>query len=140
MLINNQKPVIHDVDVIFFDTNQNESKNRKYERTLSKKFPNYQWQVRNQVYMNSRASQNPYKSTIDAIGHFPERCTAIGAYLDSHDKLCLIAPYGVSDLMSFIVSPTPSYISDPQRHEIFLNRVYSRDWLEKWPNLKVKEK
>ena len=63
MLINNQKPVIHDVDVIFFDTNQNESKNRKYERTLSKKFPNYQWQVRNQVYMNSRASQNPYKST-----------------------------------------------------------------------------
>ena len=42
--------------------------------------------------------------------------------------------------MNFIVSPTPSYISDPQRHEIFLNRVYSRDWLEKWPNLKVKEK
>ena len=72
---------------------------------------------------------------MDAISQWPETVTAIGVTLDKAKKLKLIAPYGTSDLVNFIVRPTPKF---KDKIQVLKDRVAKKHWLEKWPKITLK--
>ncbi len=68
---------LNDVDVIFFDRDEtNFDISIEYEKYLSKKIPELNWQVRNQVIMHERNEDPPYEDVVDAMSYWPEKETA----------------------------------------------------------------
>ncbi|MDF0480301.1 nucleotidyltransferase family protein [Vagococcus sp. PNs007] len=131
--------ILTDVDVIFFDPEMSYDETLKREKELNSNTPNCQWELKNQVYMHvHHPNQTPYKSVEDAISNFPERCTAVGAYLEN-DKLRLIAPFGWNDNVRGIVRPTPSFSESSTNLAYYKTRVESKNWQMRWPKLIIKE-
>ncbi|HCM90213.1 MULTISPECIES: nucleotidyltransferase family protein [Vagococcus] len=128
-----------DVDVIFFDPTITYEETLRLELELKSSYPNYQWELKNQVYMHSHNPNTaPYKSSLDALSKFPERCTAISVRL-KEGNIELLAPYGIDDITSFLVQPTPYFEEDSERMFTYQNRVTKKNWQEKWPQLVIKK-
>lgn len=126
-----------DLDVVFFDPELSYEASCQIERDLQKRFPNYQWELKNQVYMHIHSPNTlPYTSACDAVSKYPERCTAIAARL-KEDKLELFLPYGDEDIVNFIVRPTPHFTENSARMETYRKRQQKKDWRNKWKNLQI---
>lgn len=78
----------------------------------------------------------PYKNSQDALSKFPERCTSIGVRLNK-GELEILAPYGIEDITSFVVQPTPYFSGDTGRMLAYQNRVTKKNWQERWPQLVI---
>ena len=125
-----------DVDVIFFDPAISYEDTLGIERKLKENFPQYQWELKNQVYMHLHSPHTaPYTSSRDAMSKYPERCTAIGLRLHADATLDLFAPYGLEDILNFQVSPTPHFIENRDRMKLYQERMPKKKWQEKWKNL-----
>lgn len=123
-----------DIDVVYFDTeNATEARDRDLERKLIKWTGNNKWSVKNQARMHLHDSVAPYASTYDALSHWPEVVTAIGACLNDDDQLESSCPYGLEDLFSLRVRRSPLFLDK----QVYLNRIASKDWLHKWPLLSI---
>jgi uncharacterized protein len=83
--------------------------------------------------MHAVNRNEPYASTFDALSRWVETATAIAVTLDGN-RVKLIAPYGVGDLVNLIVRPTPLF---KDRLQTFQDRVTAKQWLVKWPKLRV---
>lgn len=126
-----------DIDIIFFDPLISYSNTLEIQTKLSEKYPEYDWEIKNQVFMhNHNPDTEPYKNSRDAISKFPEKCTAIGTRLFG-DELELFCPYGIEEIVEFIVSPTPYFQKNEQRMMAYKKRVNGKNWSDKWPNLKI---
>lgn len=79
----------------------------------------------------------PFTSAVDGIGHFTETATALGIRLADSDKLELVAPCGVEDVLEMIVRPTVYYSVTPELRLIYSNRMKSKNWPSIWPKVKV---
>lgn len=125
-----------DTDVAYFDaSNLDEEVEKKYEDQLRKIIDNVEWSVTNQARMGKINNQNKdYVSTEDALGHWPETATSIGIRLNNNDQLELVAPHGIDDLFNLRLVMTPEF-GDGQ--EAFLNRIEKKEWLTRWPKLKI---
>lgn len=124
----NKPTPISDIDVAYFNAQDlNKETDQKYEAALKQKMET-DWSVTNQ------ARKGNYKSTVDAINHWPETATAIGVWLDNNDELKLVAPHGLEDLFSLTLRMTPDFESGRER---FLARVGKKKWSTKWPKLKI---
>ncbi|QCZ44953.1 nucleotidyltransferase [Levilactobacillus brevis] len=101
--------LISDVDVVFFDPQRPVEADLQIYTALRRQAPQYQWQVKNEVYMAhyNFANAPEFTSVSDAIGHFVEVPTCIGAYLDEQQQVQLIAPHGVADLLALRCRPFP---------------------------------
>ena len=77
----------------------------------------------------------PYTSSRDAMSKYPERCTAIGLRLHADATIELFAPYGLEDILNFQVSPTPHFLENEDRMELYQTRLSKKKWQEKWKNL-----
>ncbi|GAJ25678.1 hypothetical protein JCM15457_555 [Liquorilactobacillus sucicola DSM 21376 = JCM 15457] len=128
-----------DIDLVFFDPLKSQEYDTLLERQLCKNHPEYNWQVKNEVYMHNYDfnDQAPFTSVTDAIAHFVETPTCIGAYLNQEENIALIAPYGTDDLVKFICRPVPTFMVDQAHISIFKNRVQRKNWLTRYPQLKV---
>ena len=125
-----------DVDVIFFDPDVSYEETLAIERQLKKDFPQYQWELKNQVYMHQHSPHTaPYTSSRDAMSKYPERCTAIGLRLHADATLELFAPYGLEDILKFQVHPTPHFLENEDRMKLYQTRLSKKNWQEKWKNL-----
>ena len=94
-LLSDKSPFDHetDVDVIFFDPDISYEETVSLEKKLREDFPQYQWELKNQVYMHLHSSHTaPYTSSRDAMSKYPERCTAIGLRLHADATLELFVP------------------------------------------------
>ena len=133
------KPVFDretDVDVIFFDPAISYEDTLVIESKLKEDFPQYQWELKNQVYMHLHSPHTvPYTSSCDAMSKYPERCTAIGLRLHADATLELFAPYGLEDILKFQVSPTPHFLDNEERMKLYQERLSKKKWQEKWKNL-----
>ncbi len=136
-----QQPVTFssDIDVVYFDPQQPAQHDLEIQSQLQQQYPQYQWQVKNEVYMAQYnfADQSPFKSVADAIGHFVETATCVGAYLDTDNKLQLIAPHGLSDLVQFKCRPVPYLKQDAKHLAVFKQRILQKNWQQKYPKLSV---
>lgn len=122
-----------DIDCIYFDPESRTSnRDRAYEKTFEQKFPGTTWEFINQATVHGMNGDAPYQSVEDALTHWPETATAIAVRLDEKDRLHLLAPYGVDDLVQGRVRKSPK-----ARAESFLRRLNEKRWKEKWPGLTV---
>ena len=125
-----------DVDVIFFDPAISYEDTLGIERKLKENFPQYQWELKNQVYMHLHSPHTaPYTSSRDAMSKYPELCTAVGLRLNEDSTLELFTPYGLEDILTFQVSPTPHFLDDEDRMKLYQERLSKKNWQEKWKNL-----
>jgi hypothetical protein len=132
----NGKETHNDIDVIYFDIhNSSEEIDSVLEQRLVSKTLNEKWSVKNQARMHVKNGDNPYKSTIDAVAHWPETVTSIGVRLDNNNELQIIAPYGLQDLFDMVVRRTDLF----QDKDYYLNRVKGKDWTKNWPLLTLIE-
>ena len=137
-LLSDKSPFDHetDVDVIFFDPYISYEETVSLEKKLREDFPQYQWELKNQVYMHQHSPHTaPYTSSRDAMSKYPERCTAIGLRLNEDSTLELFAPYGLEDILKFQVHPTPHFLENEDRMKLYQTRLSKKNWQEKWKNL-----
>jgi len=123
-----------DIDLVYFDPNGNDEKS---DEKLSEEMRNktgIEWEIVNEYYAHKWNNLLPYKSTEDAISQWPETVTAIGITLDKNNKLKLVAPYGIDDLVNFIVRPTPIF---KNKTEVIKVRVAKKKWQEKWSQINL---
>ena len=124
-----------DVDLVYFDpVNINENLEKEYDAILRSKF-DVKWSTKNMARMHgvNGSGDSPYSSTEDGIAHWPETATSIGIRL-CENKLNLVAPYGIGDLVNLIVRPSPKFSGG---NHIVSKRVSSKKWLETWPKLRL---
>lgn len=123
------------IDAVFYDKHISHDISMKMEQDLKKKFPQYQWEVRNQAHMNQHSPNTlPYRSTCDAIKKYPETCTAIAIRLNKGVLECF-APYGLEAIVHFEVRPTPHFLADKERMLVYRERLTQKHWSESWPSL-----
>ena len=129
---------LSNVDVIFFDPAISYEETLKIETKLKENYPNYNWELKNQVYMHiHNPNTEPYRDSRDAMSKYPERCTAIGLRLLDNDQLELFAPYGLDDILEFRIASTPHFLEDADRRQLYNMRIQKKDWQKKWNNLQI---
>lgn len=133
-----ERTPLPDIDVIYFDpTNMDELEGKRLEEKLQSLIPNIPWSVKNEARMHIRSNMPPYSSSVDAISKFPETATALGVKLDDKNNVLLIAPCGISDVVSLEVKPTPFFTKTKERVEIYQDRITKKNWKSTWINLKI---
>lgn len=138
VLSNQPVNLVSDVDLVFFNREVPKTTDSLIETQLHQIAPEYHWQVKNEVYMNNYDFPNwpAFTSVEDAIAHFVETPTCIGAYLEANE-LKLIAPYGTDDLVHMKCRPIPMFKADDAHLAIYRNRILKKQWQKKWPKLEI---
>lgn len=125
-----------DIDVVYFDvSDRSETRDLRIEQQLIQTTGCTKWSVKNQARMHIRNEAEPYSSIEDALSRWPETATAVAARLNHEDQLEICAPHGLDDLFQLIVRQSPFF----EDRQLFAERIRSKRWLEKWPQLKVME-
>ncbi|MGO0078720.1 nucleotidyltransferase family protein, partial [Streptococcus suis] len=123
-----------DVDFIFYDEKIPHQATKELEANLHQRYPAYRWELKNQVFMHIHSPDTPpYQSSKDAIEKFPERCTAIGVRQTKNGNLEIFAPYGLDDIYHYLVRPTPHFLVNSKRMDIYKKRMKKKNWKEQWP-------
>ncbi|MBD2593718.1 nucleotidyltransferase family protein [Nostoc spongiaeforme FACHB-130] len=124
--------VINDFDIGFFDADGDRSQELVAKTSLTEKFPNYKFDVKNQAsFARWRAGRRTYTSTEDGIQDWLHTATAIGVRLNSQGEWEFLTPYGLDDLFSGIIRPTPAHIHNPDAE----NKAAT--FLSKCPHLRL---
>jgi nucleotidyltransferase-like protein len=76
--------------------------------------------------MHFQNGDDAYTNTADALCHWPETCTAVAARAIGA-RIELLTPFGIDDLISLIVRPTPAFAN---KMEVYRARVASKLELE----------
>ncbi|MXQ12662.1 hypothetical protein GR328_14585 [Microvirga makkahensis] len=123
-----------DVDVVYFcRSDLSPSRDQALGDALQAVCPDVKWSVKNQARMHIGNDDQPYTDTEDALRHWPECCTAIAARCADR-TIALLAPFGLDDLLSMVVRPTPSCAS---KMGVYRGRVDGKRWQRRWPMLRI---
>ena len=124
---------LNDIDVIYFKANESEHENSKsHQSLLKRRMPNMNWQVKNQAVMHTRNGDEPYNSTLDAMGYWPEKETAIAVRKTAQGVYEVISAFGIDSLWKLHVTYNPL-----RSFQIFEQRVKSKKWQTCWPKLQI---
>lgn len=125
-----------DIDVIWFNPdNASLEQDIELEAKLLSVDNTLNWSVKNQARMHLRNGDRPYASATDAMAYWPETATAVAARLSANDKVEVAAPFGLDDLFDLIVRPVGRFRDE--KKPLFMERLQSKQWLTKWPDLTV---
>ena len=134
-----ERTPLEDIDVIYFDANnKEESEEKKWEDQLLKLMPTIPWSVKNQARMHKINNLPPYQSSEEGIANFPETVTAIGVKLDKQNKIELVAPYGIADILQLTVNPVPRFAANKDLLKVYEQRIQRKNWLSVWPNIRIR--
>lgn len=126
---------VPDIDVLLFDrADTSTARERMLEATLASALAGRPWSVRNQARMHVRNGDRPYTSTAHAMMYWLETPTAVAVRLEHGDALSIIAPFGLGDLVSMRVAPTPR---GRERLDRYRERMLEKDWRRTWPRVVV---
>ncbi|BBD59638.1 hypothetical protein NIES2109_24270 [Nostoc sp. HK-01] len=124
--------VINDFDIAFFDEAGSRSQELSAQTSLTAKFPNYKFDVKNQAsFARWRSGKRPYTSTKDGVQDWLHTATAVGVRLNTQGEWEFFTPYGLDDLFAGIIRPTPAHIHNPDAH----NKAST--FLAKCPHLRL---
>jgi hypothetical protein len=127
-----------DVDVFYLDKHVlNKLEEDKVRNKLSLLLPNVIWSVKNQARMHFHDNNEPYQSLYDALAKFPETASAVAVQIGKSNKIDIISPFGLDDLFSLKVTPTPSCRKNELTYERYLARQKEKQWTRIWPLLTV---
>ena len=131
-------PLSDDIDVIWFDAEQcDASRDAALERALRAQDATLDWSVKNQARMHVRNGDASYASATDAMRYWPKTATAVGVRLGPGDAIEVAAPFGLDDLFGLAVRPTGRFVEE--RRAVYLERIRAKDWLVRWPRLRIEE-
>lgn len=101
---------INDFDIAFFDDAGNRSQELAAKTTLTAKFPDYLFDVKNQAsFARWRPGDRTYSSTEDGIKNWLHTATAVAVRLDTQGQWEFFTPYGLDDLFDGVIRPTPGH-------------------------------
>ena len=121
----------NDVDLIYFDCSAAEGGvDKGLEQALTAQSPGVCWQVKNQARMHKRHNDPAYTSSLDAMRYWPEQQTAVGICLDGSRSV--VSSFGLQSLFAGEVSVGPN-----RPPEIMRERAEQKQWLARWPKLRV---
>jgi uncharacterized protein len=126
---------LDDIDVIWFDADQREAAlDDMLAAKLTARRPDFRWSVKNQARMHARNGDRPYRSSLDAMCHWPETATAIALKLHDDGIVELGAPFGIDDLLALVLRPTPHFRAN--RIAAYGERQRAKNWRAHWPRLR----
>jgi hypothetical protein len=126
---------LDDVDVLFFDPSDcTKAREAVLERRLAATMPDVPWSVRNQARMHVRNGDGAYADTEDALRYWLESATCVAVRLEADDRLKVIAPFGLDDLLALRSGPTAR---GRERYETYLARMRAKNWPARWPKVRV---
>ncbi|MBD2693516.1 nucleotidyltransferase family protein [Anabaena catenula] len=106
--------VINDFDIAFFDDGGNRSQELAAKATLTAKFPDYVFDIKNQSsFARWRDGRRTYSSVEDGIKDWLHTATAVGVKIDTQGEWQFFTPYGLDDLFAGIIRPTPAHTHNP---------------------------
>jgi len=129
---------LNDLDVIYFDEAEDEQAYLLHEAHLNRLMPSVNWQVRNQAKMHQRNGDRPYLTSLDAMGFWPEKETAVAirqvkenpnGELQAYE---CVAAFGLASLFDLHVTPNPK-----RDFAIVQARIKQKKWRQTWPKLRV---
>ena len=128
----NKEVDTHDIDLVYYDPSGNDEKADQELSLRLTKETGINFEVVNQFYAHKWNGVPPYTSTEDAISTWPETATAVGVTIKDN-RLWLIAPHSVDDLVNIIVRSSPRFKGNL---EAFKRRVKEKCWAEKYPKIR----
>jgi uncharacterized protein len=96
-----------------------------------------QWSVKNQARMHERNGDRPYTSAVEAMRYWPETATAVAVRRHGPDQCKVAAPWGLDDLLSLVLRPTPRFRGE--KRYVYEERLRTKGWLTTWPRLQATE-
>ena len=124
-----------DIDLVYFDPNDVYDP-KQIEQKLVLMMPGLDWEVVNQATAHPFNDEEPYASSIDAVSKWPETATAVAVTLRV-GSLQLITPLGIEDLLNVVARATPAFMVSEEKRARVQERIRSKKWKEKWPNLQI---
>jgi hypothetical protein len=129
-----------DVDVAFFDPlDLARERDEEVERALRALRPDTPWDAKNQaaVHLWYEAkfgyAVEPLSSTADGVATWPETATCVGVRLGRDDRITVVAPHGLDDLLGLVLRRNPTRVSV----EEYERRLRTKRVTESWPRVRV---
>jgi HAD superfamily phosphoserine phosphatase-like hydrolase len=131
---------VKDVDVAIFDpTDPSRGRDEELEAELQGHLPAVPWEVTNQAGVHLWYERefgtaiSPIRSIEDAVSRWPETATAVAVKLLNDDRLDVVAPFGLDDLLQMVLRRNPKQVT----REYFRRRVQSKKIRQTWPKVTV---
>jgi hypothetical protein len=129
-----------DIDLAFFDpADLSPERDAAVEAALHAVAPDLPWEAKNQAAVHrwyprrfGRAVE-PFTCSADAVATFPETATCVALHLDAADRLTVVAPYGLDDLLGLVHRHNPRRVSA----EFYEQRLADKRIAERWPRVTV---
>jgi hypothetical protein len=129
---------LNDIDVVYFDpADIGKDVEKRLEVRLVEAMPGQPWSVKNQARMAGVNGDPPYRDSAHALSCWCETPTPVGARLGDDDRIELIAPLGLDDLVDLVVRPTPHASANPTKLVQYRDRMARKNWPRLWPKVKV---
>jgi hypothetical protein len=133
---------IADVDVAFFDpTDLSPDRDAAVTAALVRVRPGITWEATNQAAVHLwytdhfGAAVAPLESSADGVSTWPETATSVAVRLLPDDRLRIVAPCGLADLLGGILRRNPRRVSTA----LFAARLAKKGIRAYWPQVQVVE-
>jgi len=107
-----------DIDLVFFDRSDlSPERDRQVERALRAQLAEAPWQAKNQAAVHVWYPDEfaevvpPLDSSAAAVATWPETAACVGLRLDDRERLRVLAPYGLHDLLGLVHRRNPARVS-----------------------------
>jgi len=111
----------------------------RVEQTLADRAADVPWDAKNQAAVHLWYPRRfgyevePVTSSADAVGTWPETATAVALHLDADDRLTVVAPCGLDDLLGLVHRRNPRRVSVAE----YERRLRDKRIAERWPRVTV---
>jgi len=130
-----------DVDLAFFDPRDlTPARDAAVTATLRARRPDVPWEATNQAAVHCWYAAGyggdpppPLQSSADGVGTWPETATSVAVRLLPDDRLHIVAPCGLTDLLNGILRRNPRRVSIAQ----FQARLAAKRIRARWPSVRV---
>lgn len=130
---------IPDIDLVYFDpADLSPEREHQLEAQLRTALPSLNWEVCNQAAVHLWREQEPgrplppLQSLADGVASWPETATSVAAWLDEEDRVRILAPCGLDDLMNGVLRHNPRH----GNAAVFERRLMDKQFLQRWPALR----
>lgn len=131
---------VHDVDLAFFDpVDWSHGREVALEGALAARLEGVVWDVKNQAAVHTwyerrfGVTVTPLRSVAEGVATWPETATAVAVHLDVHDRLKVLAPCGLTDLLEGVCRRNPRRVTA----ERYRKRLVCKQVAERWPKVVI---
>ncbi len=129
-----------DIDLAFFDpADRTPARDAAVEAALRAAAPDLPWDAKNQAAVHLwypdrfGFAVEPFACSADAVATYPETATCVALHLDAGDRLTVVAPYGLDDLLGLVHRHNPRRVPA----ELYERRLAEKRIAERWPRVTV---